>query len=942
MASDRIVELFGDVLDRPESEREEYLNQATVEDPKLRAEVLALLSAHRDAAGTDAVLDGAGVIELLDRDDERPRRVGPYRLVSLLGRGGMGTVYLAERDDGEFEQRVALKLVNHGMESQAVQRFVNERQILARLQHPLIARLHDGGLSEDGRPYFAMELVEGRPLTEYCDRHRLPVTRRLELFQDVCRAVQHAHANLVVHRDLKPSNILVSDDGAVKLLDFGIARLLDEAGAGITRTGQRLLTPHYAAPEQLSGEPITVATDVYGLGLVLYELLTGRRPFAAGTGPESVALARLRGDAERPSSSLIRRSATGSTGGDSGSASADPGREGRSQVDELESICRARSTSPERLRRRLAGDLDAICLRALEREPARRYGSVASLLADVERHLSGLPVEARRGTVRYRAIKFVKRNRIGVLAAALVMLSILAGLAGTSWQARKARIEAERAVAVKEFVLDLFRRASPNVARGEDPTASQLLAQGGERIEEELAGQPELRVEMLSVLGEVNFELGNFDAARALYERALAIDDRVLGWKRVAELHQGLGRVAVAQGRYEEGERLFRSSLDLRRGELGPDHVDVSVSLNNLAVLEMERGNYQSAAEHLRQAIAIRERQLGRDHESLFGPLQNLAGVRANLGEVEEAVALQTDLLARQRTVLGDEHTKVITTLANLGLGLAYLGRYEEAEQRLEESLALRRKLLGHDHPDVVNSMVYLAHVYGLGGRHEATVAMMREVLAIWRSRFPDDHPQLPDFEVRLGSALNELGRFGEALELVDGARLRLEGRGVEPPELAELEHLAAVANLGAGRAELALQQLENAAERTRRLFPAEDPQLALVLYDKGRALLALGRLGESESCHRQALELASRARTPAPSLVGSVHLELGRTLLAQGRTAEARVELERGHRALVEALGESHPLSIEAEGELHGATEDAAGAEPTAESRVGSGRQPP
>ncbi|NIR60341.1 MAG: serine/threonine protein kinase, partial [Gammaproteobacteria bacterium] len=336
----------------------------------------------------------------------------------------MGVVYLAERADGQFEQRVALKLIKRGIDTdEIIERFLQERQILARLDHPNIARLLDGGVTETGQPYFAMEYIAGVPLTAYCDEHRLDVEARLRLFEHVGEAVQYAHRNLIVHRDLKPSNILVTEDGTVKLLDFGIARLMDdEAAPALTQTGMRVLSPAYAAPEQVAGEPVTTATDVYSLGVVLYELLTGHNPHAER--PEGGR------DVKRPSAAVTSTAAR---------------LDGSSETGTPQEIARSRATQPERLRRRLSGDLDTICLKALRPEPEQRYDSAAAFGEDLKRHLAGLPVEARAGAAGYRLRKFIRRNRMLVGATGLVILALGVGLAATLWQAQRARTQAARA-----------------------------------------------------------------------------------------------------------------------------------------------------------------------------------------------------------------------------------------------------------------------------------------------------------------------------------------------------------------------------------------------------------------------------------------------------------------------------------------------------------------
>ena len=433
--------VFSEALDLPPEKRAAFLDEACAGDADLRREVERLFEADAQAGlfletpsdWFDAPrLPGPGVAAEGDRARRAVlgQQVGPYRLLDEIGHGGMGTVYLAERADGQFEQQVALKLVRSGVATdEALRRFRLERQILAGLHHPHVARLLDGGVTEDGTPYFVMEYVAGIPIDRYCDEHRLSIAERLRLFCTVCAAVQYAHQNLVVHRDLKPSNILVTDDGQVKLLDFGIARLLDPEARtlspALTQTGLRLMTPEYASPEQVRGEPVGTASDGYQLGVLLYELLTGHRPYRLpGRLLHHIERIVCEEMPTRPSTAVVQIEEV-EVSGDGGTQSITP-----------EQVSRARSTSIERLRRRLAGDLDNIVLMALRKEPARRYASVGNLEADIQRHLTGLPVRARPDTLVYRATKFVRRNWIGVAATLLVMLSLVAGLTVALWQAR--------------------------------------------------------------------------------------------------------------------------------------------------------------------------------------------------------------------------------------------------------------------------------------------------------------------------------------------------------------------------------------------------------------------------------------------------------------------------------------------------------------------------
>lgn len=439
----QVKALFEQALERPPDERAAFLDQACHGDEALRREVRSLLSSHDDAPG---FLDQPLSLDAPSGDDgaaHTGQRIGAYRLVREIGHGGMGAVYLAERADGQFHQQVAVKFVRHGVDSATLRRrFRAERQILARLDHPHIARLIDGGVSENGLPYLAMEYVEGTRIDHYCDAHHLSTNKRLRLFLAVCKAVHYAHQNLIVHRDLKPSNILVTEGGTVKLLDFGIAKLLDDNAAATPldeapRTGMRVMTPEYASPEQIRGEPVTTAFDVYALGIILYELLAGQRPYRlSGLSPGEMERIVCEKAPARPSTAVTREAQTDAM------RAATP-----------EEISRMRSTQPDKLRRRLAGDLDTLVMMALHKDPSRRYRSVGQLSEDLRRHLDGLPVTARPDSFAYRISKFIRRHWMGVAAAVFIFVSLLGGTATTAWQACVAEQQRRKALTIAQTAI---------------------------------------------------------------------------------------------------------------------------------------------------------------------------------------------------------------------------------------------------------------------------------------------------------------------------------------------------------------------------------------------------------------------------------------------------------------------------------------------------------
>jgi len=598
-AADRALELTPD-------ERTAFIERCTAEDPTLGAELRALLASGEIASPLDgpATEFARPIFDELAPEPASAHPLssfGPYRILRELGRGGMATVYLAERSDDQYQKRVALKLLPawSAGDDRRFQRFLDERQILAALDRPEIVRLLDGGTTPEGLPWFAMEYVDGVRIDRYCDDRRLPIEDRLELFCRVCAVVQYAHGNLVIHRDLKPANILVTVEGDVKLLDFGIAKLLgDHPGApelSLTATGERILTPVCASPEQIRGDAVSTATDVYALGVLLNVLLTGRYPYRLSRWDDyEVARAVLEQEPERPSLSVLR---------------ADASSEGDTPVVTGEQIASARGTTPSRLQRRLHGDLDAIVLKAMEKDPARRYGTAEQLEADVRRYLGGLPVAARTGSRFYDARKFLRRHRVGaaVTAGATVMVlgfTVVTAVQSVRIRAQAQRIAAERdrAQAVQGYLTDVFRSSG----RGGGVTTREVLDSAAMRVERDLSAQPEVRARMMLEMGQVYHELGILDRARDLLQAALALRRGLSpeGSRDLGQTLDVLGAVQLAQGELERAERSYNEALVLRRRLLGRRHGDVARTLNGLAAVFRAQGRARDAEAMSREALA--------------------------------------------------------------------------------------------------------------------------------------------------------------------------------------------------------------------------------------------------------------------------------------------------------------------------------------------------
>ena len=783
---ERIQSLFLATLEQDPGTRSAFLAAACHGDETLYGEVEAMLAAHPDSQGL--AIEDALVVEDPSRHDPRVQlgtHVGPYRLVRHLGRGGMGDVYLAERDDGQYRNQVAVKLVrtDFGLHD-LVGRFRAERQILARLIHPNIVPLLDGGVTGAGRPYLVMQYVEGVALTTYCNENRLSVAERLHLFRQVCEAVQLAHRNLVVHRDLKPSNILVSpvesDDtapgrtapGRVHLLDFSIAKLLDPEAAGVsapvTRSEVRVMTPEYAAPEQFRGDAVTTATDVYALGVLLYELLAGHRPYRLANRSRAEIERVVCQEEPKPPSSAVTW--TGELGGEAGTtATRTPDR-----------VAAARRTSPGRLRKALRGDLDNIVMTALRKEPARRYASVEALHEDVLRFLTRRPVSARRDTLGYRLGKFASRHRGAVVAGALMVVLVLGfGVAMTVQAARLAqrgqaleeerdrvRRQVETTTRVKALVSDLFKWVDPNEVRG---SPGERLQEASQRIVQNLAGEPEIQVELMDEVLTIYMNLGLYQAALEMAQASLAIRRATFG-PREAALAWGMHRLGEAfflNSRFTEAQKQYQEALDLQRAVLGDGHVDVARSLVRLSRVYSSLGRNVEA-----EACAVEARTLflaaygdadPRSAEALY----QLAIVRKRRAGPEAAEPLFRDVLAVRREVLGNDHPDVASTLTALGLVIMEQERLAAAAPFLEEALAIQRSRYGDDHPQVSHTRLQLGRLHEEKRELVEAEGLYRQALTARRRRLGSRHVATAAAMIRLGGVLTQQGAYGEAEALL-------------------------------------------------------------------------------------------------------------------------------------------------------------------------------
>ncbi len=779
----QVKALLDAAQERRPAQRAAFLDEMCGSDAALRREVETLLAAYDQAIEAELfevpAFDQGKVSHPM-----KGRHIGPYRLTEEIGYGGMGEVYLAERADDQFQKQVAIKLIRHGRHSEELlRRFRHERQILAALQHPHIAQMHDGGITEDGLPYIVMAYIEGRPLDQYCDDNKLNITNRLDLFLNVCSAVQYAHQNFIVHRDLKPGNVLVTTEGQVKLLDFGIAKLLDtEAGPGdlpLTQTGMRVMTPAYAGPEQIRGEPITTATDVYGLGVLLYELLTGHRPYdVEGLSPSEVEQVICEAQPGKPSTALTRT-------------------DDRMPAD----LSRKRDTEPGRLRKRLAGDLDNIVLKALRKEPARRYASVAELAEDIRRHLAGLPVSARPATFGYRARKFAGRHRwrIGMVATVLALL-IGFGLYHTAQitvERDAARIEQQKAQAVAQFTISLLTASNPEEAADGSITARALLDRGAERVENELQNQPAVRAKMLSVMGHTYRLWGFSQKADTLLGNALQIH-HMLGEEAnpdYAETLTYLAQLQIGKGNLDHAKALLNKAEIVLRQLYGDLHPSIAWNLLAQGTTQGFLGNTDEAEFLYRTAISIYRNLPGEPDPNLGEALNYLARLLREQESYTEAESLYREALATFRSRYGEkQHTDIAWTLSDLGVLLTKTGAYGEAEPLLREAVEINRHVFGDKHPEYLFTLYNLALcLLEKGAPHEAE-PLLRYALAVYQSLNPNDWRIARTADL-LGEALMEMQHYEEAEEALKSSfSLLLTLRGEQDAQTQQvLGHLIAL-----------------------------------------------------------------------------------------------------------------------------------------------------
>jgi eukaryotic-like serine/threonine-protein kinase len=873
---ERLEEVFGQACALPAEARAGFLDRACAGEVALRTEVEAML----------AVADGTGALSIERLVVEEPASepiddlwlgqcLGPWRLTRVIGRGGMGLVYGAARADGQYQLEVAIKLMRAGpRDPYAGERFRTERQVLASLQHPNIAGLLDGGFAPDGTPFLVMELVDGSPITDWCRSQSLSLEARLSLFRVVCDAVQHAHQALVVHRDLKPSNILVSAAGAVKLLDFGIAKLLEPQAWGIeasqTVTEMRTLTPDYAAPEQRHGGTITTATDVYALGVVLYELLAGVRPVAEGTRHDGGAREGAPTTATPPSDAVRRSS--------------------RNELD------------GRRLVRRLRGDLDRIVLTALREEPVRRYGSAGQLGEEIGRFLEGRPVLAQPDTVGYRLRKFVGRNRLAVAVSAVFVASLAVFGGVSAWQARVladqrrvAQLERDTSEQVARVLLELFETTNPSVRPdGDQMPVGELLRGSQARSLALLHDVPAVRASLQHVFGLIHKTRGQYGPAREAFEEALEQRRRLVGpdAPETLESLQALGEVCHEAGDAERSRALLEESLERHRRVYGDEHERTARVLHALAAATARR-DLEKAGELWRRALEIRRAALPAGHPDLAESLSSIAGYHYSRREYPRARDLWREALAVFSRPEDRRHPINISIRSDLASVLGTLNAHGEAEALQREAIDLGRQVLGPESATVGNLLNNLGTTQANAGKPLEAERSFRAAFETLRTLYGESHWRTRNVARNVGRALELQQRYAEALSWMDRATVRTVGG--EPGDdfgawLMRAQRAQVLFRLG--RREEALAEATSAVESLPGWAHARAPwTLATARVLLGRMLVEAGRPREAEPVLAAALDHFV-GDEPEHARRAEASCELGRARLLQGGRAEDRQRL--------------------------------------------------
>ncbi len=862
---EEIQALFHQAADLPDSERETFLHAACGADAALLADVAAML---REDVRTESILEqGMAQVasHLLGASEPSPLPFpdfGLYRVIRVLGEGGMGVVYLAERED--LGNLVAIKVLRDAWLSPARrERFAGEQRMLAQLNHPSIARLYDADTLADGTPYIVMEYVEGVPITDHCRRRQSSLSQRLQLFRAVCEAVQHAHSQAVIHRDLKPSNVLVREDGSIKLLDFGIAKQLEDFDTPVeqTMTGLRLMTPAYAAPEQIRGERVGIRTDVYSLGVLLVELLTGQLPFdLSNLTPAEAATIIAEHEPGKPSSLAKLKDAV-------------PG------VSALGKLAWS--------------DLDVLCLTAMHKDPHRRYRSVEALIRDVDHYLQGEPLEARPDSLSYKLGKFIKRNESTVFLTAAAFLLVCGLVIFFTVRLAKARdaalAEAARTQRIQRFMMNLFRGGDEAVGPADSLRVVTLVERGVQEAKT-LNTDPQAQAELYENLGLIYQKLGKFSDADALLQSALKQRRSIFASNspQVAETLVALGLLRADQAKLQEAEQLAREGLDISTRGLPPNHPIVQQATFALGKVLEDRGAYDQAIQLLDQAVRLRSE--GGPSPDLAASLSELANAEFYSGHYDVSDLLNQRTLAMQRQLYGDRHPLVADTLINLGAIQFQAGHYSESERFNRQALDIVQAWYGPNHPETADTMTILGQSLTYQNRYDEAAVLLRQSLAILERVYGPVHP-------RVAYALNELGQVAIGQGKLDDAEADFKRELEIYRSVYHDKHylisiaLSNLAGVYAKRKQYAQAErlFREALQRYTDTVPRDHLNVGIGRARLGDVLLAQHRYAEAEVESRAGYEILTKKNSPTLKWLQMARADLAQEYEALHQPENAR-----------------------------------------------------
>lgn len=899
---DKVQYLFNQAIELEALERVPFLKEKCAEDEELFDEVISLLNADEKV---HPILNkkASELINVEKKLNFIGEQIGNYKLISEIASGGMGTVFLAERSDGVFEQKVALKIIKPGLSTiPIIRRFQHERQILANLQHPNIARLLDGGVTEDRRPFFTMEYVDGIPIDDYCDNNKLSIKQRLKLFIDVCNAVQYAHNNLVIHRDLKPSNILIKSDGTIKLLDFGISKVLSAEGEQkdlptITQAEINLLTPEYSSPEQIKNSKISVSTDVYSLGSILYKILCGKQAHEFKTRSfseyEKVVCEKT---IPRPSAAFVNST----------------------EVDKqsINEIAINRSTHINGLKRTLNGDLDNICMFALRKEPERRYASAEMLSYDIERHLNSLPILARKESFIYTSQKFIARHKTAVITAAVLFIIVNGLILFYTIQLRnerdRATIEAKKSEQVASFLKDLFLVSDPNKSKGETVTARELLDRGANRLMIDLEKEPEIKSQLLNTIGNVYLNLGLYNSAEEIFAKIkenwnLDFVDK----ETYIETLINLGRTYGFNGKYDLEKDLLVQAQKESEKYFPPSHPLFGKIYSNLGDHFYQTAVFDSSYFYHKKAEQNFISNFGKESQQLAATFYNLGVLELDSGRLEKSDSLFRLSLNLFIKLNGELDAQTAATQNELASVLRHRGRFDESEKLYIKALDTRIKILGNNHPDVAHTLNHLSRLYYNQELYEKAEPLVRQSLEIRKKLYDETHPEISASKSSLAGTLMGLKKYEEAEKLYQSAyNASMKKFGESHPYTPAL-----LGNLGRALMEQkkykeaegalleALRMLDNLSSY-RPSYRSDRVVILADLYNR------TNRYSKAEKLLRKELTLLKKNNIDNIWLIGLAENELGYSLFKQSKDLEAEGLLIDGYNLLKKNKGEKSYLT--------------------------------